>query len=496
MKAITLLMVTACAALNLIGMPTETETKRAEPTVRRLLAKERAALHAGKKTPSETADAAMKLAEATEAESAKLLMMKGAFVLYVRDRKFEKAIETIRKIKSDISAVPQRCIDNMIEQAFTNNAEDTFRIWKIEEGQPPELTMLFPGWSLDAGNCGSPYALGAKDWACRGRKNVIWIHPSDPGVEAVLSRTVTLSDKNPQLSFSIASHGKDWDFLLSVRVDGQEVISKRTIKTPDEKPWEDVIVPLDAWRGKTVKVEIATVNNNWYCEYAWFSRIEVSEDDAEGVQLWEGGPYWSECDVGATQPEETGYFFRWGDTVGYKRSGGTWTNNTHFKDVTWISSSGETVSTSPFTAEASSTSGKDMEQLRNEGYVDKNGVLTAEHDAATAYLGAPWRMPTVEDFGALIENCDMTWVMRKGVFGRLVTGRGDYASKSIFLPAAGIGWDFVLERPGQYNIYNSSTPSAEDPNKVSTLYSAWHWIGPLNYERHVGRSVRAVRDDK
>ena len=43
-----------------------------------------------------------------------------------------------------------------------------------------------------------------------------------------------------------------------------------------------------------------------------------------GVQLWENGPYWAECNVGATKPEEVGYYFWWGDTVGYKRVGDRW----------------------------------------------------------------------------------------------------------------------------------------------------------------------------
>lgn len=28
-----------------------------------------------------------------------------------------------------------------------------------------------------------------------------------------------------------------------------------------------------------------------------------------GVQLWENGPYWAECNVGASKPEEYGYYF-------------------------------------------------------------------------------------------------------------------------------------------------------------------------------------------
>ena len=43
-----------------------------------------------------------------------------------------------------------------------------------------------------------------------------------------------------------------------------------------------------------------------------------------GVQLWEGGPYWAECNVGASKPEEYGYYFWWGDTVGYKRENNKW----------------------------------------------------------------------------------------------------------------------------------------------------------------------------
>ena len=57
-----------------------------------------------------------------------------------------------------------------------------------------------------------------------------------------------------------------------------------------------------------------------------FYRLSVTEGDPElgGVQLWEGGPYWAECNVGATEPEEYGYYFWWGDTVGYERQGNAW----------------------------------------------------------------------------------------------------------------------------------------------------------------------------
>ena len=67
-------------------------------------------------------------------------------------------------------------------------------------------------------------------------------------------------------------------------------------------------------------------------------RINPGDNDLGGVQLWENGPYWAECNVGASEPEECGYYFWWGDTVGYTRSGGTWDERTsRFYDVTWVS---------------------------------------------------------------------------------------------------------------------------------------------------------------
>ena len=66
----------------------------------------------------------------------------------------------------------------------------------------------------------------------------------------------------------------------------------------------------------------------------------VDEDDLGGVQLWENGPYWAECNVGATNPEEYGYYFWWGDTVGYTRSGGT-LGDDGYSVVTWVSSTGK-----------------------------------------------------------------------------------------------------------------------------------------------------------
>ena len=111
-------MAVVCAAIQLAAMPTEEEAKQAEPVVRKLLATEKAALKSGRKTRSEVAVAAMKLADEADTDAAKLLLMKGAFVLYVQDGNLEKAAETMKTLKATIPDLPSQSVKNMIEAAL------------------------------------------------------------------------------------------------------------------------------------------------------------------------------------------------------------------------------------------------------------------------------------------------------------------------------------------------------------------------------------------
>ena len=221
--------------------------------------------------------------------------------------------------------------------------------------------------------------------------------------------------------------------------------------------------------------------------------VTISEAaELGGVQLWAGGPYWAECNVGASKPEEYGYYFWWGDTVGYTRSGGTW-NDGSYSGVTWVSSTGQQMSSSPFSSSSCPTYGKDNSALQLAGYIDSTGNLVAAHDAATAHLGAPWRMPTDAEISALINNCTTTWITTNGVPGRLVTGKGAYADRSIFLPAAGDGGDSNLYGPGSRGRYWSSTPYSGGSGRAWDLYFNSSNFNRDYHLRFIGRSVRPVR---
>ena len=220
-----------------------------------------------------------------------------------------------------------------------------------------------------------------------------------------------------------------------------------------------------------------------------FYRLAAAE--LGGVQLWENGPYWAECNVGASTPEEYGYYFWWGDTVGYVHTDVTVTSSSTYYSVTWTLSTGEQIADG-YTPLKPPTYGKDNAALLAEGYIDATSNLAAAHDAATANLGSPWRMPTDAELSALHDNCDATWITTNEVPGILFTGRGDYAGRSIFLPAAGYGIERHLCYPDSRACVWSSTPGASDRAWIFQFYSGG-WAHVDEYRNKVV-PVRPVRD--
>ncbi len=208
----------------------------------------------------------------------------------------------------------------------------------------------------------------------------------------------------------------------------------------------------------------------------------------EKVQLWEDGPYWAETNVGAEKPWESGYYFWWGDTIGYKRV-----------DDAWVASDGSS-SRFSFDGRHAPTWGKNRESLRKEGWIIVEGILAPSHDAAHVQWGGKWRMPTEGELHDLCDKCDWTWASMNGVTGCVVRGRGKYASSSIFLPAAGSGYGTSLSFVGSYGHYRSSLPDSDPYNNHYAWYLYFYLIshssghGMNNDDRRChGMSVRPVQ---
>ena len=205
-------------------------------------------------------------------------------------------------------------------------------------------------------------------------------------------------------------------------------------------------------------------------------RVSLSETM---VQLWEDGPYWATRNIGANEPWESGYYFWWGDTIGYKRE-----NNK------WVASDGSSSNFS-FTDSNAPTYRKDISTLQSEGWITAEGVLAPEHDAAKKHCGGDWRMPTKQEFDELNNKCDWSWTIMNGVAGYLVRGRGDYAPNSIFLPCASYGYRTSLYDAGSIGYYWSSVPESGHYACYLHFYSSDHYTS-YDY-RYFGRSVRPLQ---
>ena len=208
--------------------------------------------------------------------------------------------------------------------------------------------------------------------------------------------------------------------------------------------------------------------------------VRVNLDAHRKVQLWEGGPFWADTNIGAENPEDYGYYFRWGDAVGYKRV-----------NDAWVASDG---SSSNFSFSRSPIWEKSIEDWGLEDFV--------VHDAAHVQWGGNWCMPTDEELRDLNSKCDWTWTMMNGVNGYVVKGKGSYASVGIFLPAAGSAYGTSLYDAGSYGDYWSSVTYTFNGcyyDDAWNLYfdSSGHYVDSYDYfvsgPGNPGRSVRPVQ---
>ena len=167
---------------------------------------------------------------------------------------------------------------------------------------------------------------------------------------------------------------------------------------------------------------------------------------------------WATCNIGANTPEEYGDYFAWGET-----------------------STKET-----YTEDNCPTDGLSKSELQSQGYIDGEGNLTAQYDAATANWGGSWRMPTKAEYNELLNNCTWTLTTQNGVKGYKVKGP---SGASIFLPAAGNRYGSSLYSAGSYGYCWSSTPY-DDSAYYLDFYSVNHG---MNFSsRYYGQSVRPV----
>ena len=200
----------------------------------------------------------------------------------------------------------------------------------------------------------------------------------------------------------------------------------------------------------------------------------------EGVQLWENGPLWAKTNIGANSPTEAGYYFWWGDTLGYK-----WQNSK------WVASDGS-VNNFSFSTANCPTYGKSLAQLQSMGAVGADGNLLPAYDAASKQWGDDWRVPKLSELRNLIDLCTWNWTTNSGVKGYSVTGKGLYSGNSIFIPAeAGYATGTTTNEVGSSAYLWGAT--ADGSNVSRAGFSSVSRNIRTNSGRWTGFSIRPVK---
>lgn len=142
------------------------------------------------------------------------------------------------------------------------------------------------------------------------------------------------------------------------------------------------------------------------------------------------GTLWATCNIGATNSEDFGDYFAWGETT--PKDTYTWESYRYAEGTTYD--------------DPRLTKYCGYVEYGNNGFTDALTFLEASDDAATANWGAGWRMPTRFEFNELINNCTITRMRTQNeVAGHLFTS--NINGNSIFLPDAGF---FTYNSEGYY----------------------------------------------
>ena len=170
------------------------------------------------------------------------------------------------------------------------------------------------------------------------------------------------------------------------------------------------------------------------------------------------GTLWARCNLGANTPEEYGDYYAWGET------------NRNKANYTWDTYKWGT-----------------EDALQKYNTTDGKIILDSEDDAATALLGADWRMPTQKEMQEIIDKCTWTWTTQNNVKGYVVKGPNN---NSIFLPAAGLKVEAKIMYTTERGYYWSRSLESMDAAYVTRFISSGYVCNSML--RYHGFPIRPV----
>jgi len=198
-----------------------------------------------------------------------------------------------------------------------------------------------------------------------------------------------------------------------------------------------------------------------------------------------GGVKWATMNIGANSETDYGLYFQWGDTTGYTASQVGSSSTAYKKPFDIYDCVLHNGSANDNATDFTKYNG-------NDGLTE----LEPMNDAAVANWGGNWRMPTADEFYALGEAVNASWVTNynsSGVNGLLCVDKTD-SSKTLFFPAAGSCFNGSAYTSGTDGSCYSSTKY-----NYNSAYCLYFMSGFIDFgntsSRCGGCTIRPVLDE-
>lgn len=293
-------------------------------------------------------------------------------------------------------------------------------------------------------------------------------------VRPVISMVATIDTTNVLTSqatligmVNVSSYdGKTIGFQYSRKADMTADVTDVTVQSSEvgqNKQYRTTVTGLNEGMMYYYRAYVKQGNTYYYGSIKTFTTKSTEGETPVAVDLGLSVK-WADRNVGATQPEQDGDFYAWGDTL-VKRS---YTKVTYLHNV-------------------------------NDQYLDiSTNISASQWDISTRKFGGCWRMPTDEEMRELISNCKWTWGTKDGVQGYWVENTATY--QKIFLPAAGYREITYNKENDTQGYYWTATPngSATSSNAYRLGFSESGYKYSNNYEtlftslRELGLTIRPV----
>ena len=273
-------------------------------------------------------------------------------------------------------------------------------------------------------------------------------------------------------------------------------------KESDVSSYEGKKLTGDKLLGQTFSVAangLSAETQYYYRAYLVLNAMQYEYGDVKSFKTEKGGTggnhqyvdlglpsgiKWATCNVGASNPEEYGDYFAWGEVEPYYSGLNADGSATGWKEgksdgYCWQSYCGQSSFTEWSTAPYDATT----------------KILKPENDAARQNWGGNWRMPTIAEQDELLNTANCTWTWKSnynstGVAGYIVTSKKN--GNTIFLPAAGVRDGSSLDHVGFFGNYWSSSLYESGSSNAYYLYFGSNNVGGNYGSRYYGQSVRPV----